>query len=297
MRISVILAFLAIAARGEAPLLAGDCARPILAMTYNIRLDTPADGQNSWTHRKNLLIGQIDTLRPEILGMQEVLPNQRADMEMALPQYHFVGGGRDDGRLAGEASPLAIDRRRFRILASGTFWLSPTPQLPSLGWDAGFRRVVTWAHLKGADGIRLLAINTHWDHQGALARRESGRLILSWMTKNLQKDEELVLLGDLNAEATEESVAQLTEHSALRDTRSASITPSTGGPISFNAFEALPKSGKLIDHIFVSPGIVVKAHSVVAQHENGHVPSDHFPVVALLDLPVRGKQQRACSTP
>lgn len=289
-----MMAFLAVAAGGEGPLLSGTCERPILAMTYNIRLDTSADGQNSWKHRKNLLIGQIKTLRPEILGMQEVLPNQREDMASALPQYSFVGGGRDDGKMAGEASPLAIDRRHFQILSSGTFWLSLTPDIPSLGWDAGFKRIVTWAHLEDKDGTRLLAINTHWDHQGAVARRESGRLILEWLDRNLKKNEQVIVMGDLNAESSEISVAQLLERGALRDTRTASASPSTGGAISFNGFEPIPKSGKLIDHIFVSEKIIVKAHNVVAQHENGRVPSDHFPVAALLDLPERDRRKGAC---
>lgn len=265
-----------------------DCGhRPLLAMTYNIRLDTPADGANAWIHRRHLLIGQVATLRPEILGMQEVLLSQKRDLEAALPSYRFVGAGRDDGRDAGEFSPLAIDTTTFRITATGMFWLSTSPNRPSLGWDAGYRRVATWARLtRRSDGARVLALNTHWDHQGLVARKRSGALVVDWLTRNRRQGEYIVLLGDFNAEIGEESVTQLVRGTlALRDTRQIAVTGSIGPRISYNGFESFPAEGKLIDHIFVGPGIGVQSHGVIAWHEGGRVASDHYPVVALLDLP------------
>src|SRR3546814_9887267 len=61
-----------------APANAGCVGTPLLAMTYNIRLDTPADGDDAWPHRRNFLIGQIAVMRPELLGLQEVLQIGRA---------------------------------------------------------------------------------------------------------------------------------------------------------------------------------------------------------------------------
>lgn len=265
-------------------------SEPVLAMTYNIRLDTSADGEKDWAHRKAMFIAQVGTLRPELLGMQEVLPNQKRDLQAAFPHYAFVGAGRDDGKEAGEASPLAISRRAFRIVSSGTFWLSPTPDRPSFGWDAGYRRVATWAHLvRRGGGGRLLVVNTHWDNSGLTARRESGAQILNWIERNRGKRELLVLLGDLNADNTEASVQQLTQPRRgsllLKDARLASQTGSSGPPFSFNAFDAFATSGKLIDHIFVSPEVAVRSHAVIAQHELGRVASDHYPVAALLEFP------------
>lgn len=289
--LSLILVALAMVL-GPTPALAQCAARPLLAMTYNIRLDTPSDGDNAWAHRKHLLIGQIATMRPDLLGLQEVLLGQKTDLESALPGYRFVGAGRDDGKLAGEFSPLAIDTAAFRIDDSGTFWLSPTPDVPSKGWDAGYPRVATWARLtRRSDGARLLAINTHWDHQGLVARREGGALILRWIEQHRKRGERLVLLGDFNAEIGEESVAQILKAGLrLQDTRRAARQGSFGPALSFNGFDAFPREGKLIDHIFVDPAISVRSHGVIAQHENGRVGSDHFPVAALFDLPSR----RAC---
>lgn len=269
--------------------LAGCNATPVLAMTYNIRLDTSADGTNAWVYRRPFLIGQIATLRPEVLGLQEVLLNQKRDLEAAFPGYRFVGGGRDDGREAGEFSPLAIDVAKFRVDASGMFWLSQTPDIPSLGWGAGYKRIATWARLvRRSDGAKLLVVNTHWDHQSMFARANGGALILDWLTRNRRSGEHLLLLGDFNAETSEDSVAQLTRGSlGLRDTKTIAAQGSFGPPLSFNAFNPFPAEGRLIDHVLVGPNIVVRRHGVIAQHQNGRVASDHFPVVALLDLPSR----------
>ncbi len=293
---NIILRALAIALLLAPASVSAQCtSRPVLAMTYNIRLDTTADGANAWTYRKDFLFNQIASMRPEILGLQEVLLNQKRDLEVAFPGYRFVGVGRDDSKEQGEFSPLAFDSSQFQIRESGTFWLSTSPALPSLGWDAGYKRLVTWARLiRKGDRTRLLVLNTHWDHQGLVARRESGKLVLSWLGKNRQRNERLVLLGDFNADESEESVAQLTADrasgSALFDTRTISATGSAGPSFSFNAFNAFPATGKLIDHIFVGTGIGVRMHAVIAQHENGRVASDHFPVVALLDIPSRAGQ-------
>lgn len=265
---------------------------PLLAMTYNIRLDTPSDGENDWPHRRNFLIGQIVTMRPELLGLQEVLPHQKRELETALPDYLFVGVGRDDGREQGEFAPLAIDRRHLRVTGQGAFWLSPTPDVPSLGWDGAFKRMVTWARItRRTDGAHLLVLNTHWDHVGTVARMHSGAMMLEWIARNRRKGEEVIVMGDFNAGADEPSVRQLTANpgkgAALVDARIASAMGSFGPRISFNGFDPFPREGKLIDHVFASPSIAVRTHGVIAQHEHGRVASDHFPVVALLDLPQR----------
>lgn len=271
----------------------GDCAAPILAMTYNIRLDTAADGQNSWTHRRDFLIGQIEMLRPGLLGMQEVLPNQRADLQSALTGYAFVGGGRDDGELAGEASPIAIDRRLFRIEASGTFWLSPTPSIPSTGWDAAYPRIVTWARLRyRGSKTRVLVVNTHWDHVGRQARAESGRQLARWLQDAHRGEDAVIMLGDYNTDSDDPALADMLQLTGLRTAQVAATSTGAGEqPSTFNRFEVQPPAGLVIDHIFVSENVAVRRSMVLAQHLNGRVPSDHFPFAALLGLPSkqRGK--------
>ena len=94
---------------------------PIRLMTYNIRLDLASDGANAWPHRRDWVAAQIVWLRPDIFGMQEVLPNQKSDLSAALPGYQILGGGRDDGKEKGEASPIGFNPQRFDLLESGLF--------------------------------------------------------------------------------------------------------------------------------------------------------------------------------
>lgn len=258
-------------------------------MTYNIRLDTPADGDNRWANRRDLLVAQVRLLRPAVLGLQEVLPGQRADLAAALPGYRFVGGGRDDGKGQGEAAPLAIDTAVFRIADSGMFWLSPTPDVPSLGWDAAYRRVASWARLvRRADGAPVLALGTHWDHVGQAARQASARQLLGWIAAHRRRDEAVILLGDFNAGLDEPSLQALTHgQPALADSRALAQEPAVGGAITFNGFVPLPATGGAIDHVFVTAPVQVRRHHVLAETFDGRLASDHFPVIADLELACR----------
>lgn len=265
-------------------------ADELRVMTYNIRLDTEADGVNRWANRRALFTGQIRLLRPDILGMQEVVPGQRADLVADLPGYLALGGGRDDGKSGGEASPLFVARSRFAVLGSGMFWLSPTPAVPSLGWDAAYRRVATWAHLRRrSDGMRLLAINTHWDHLGKQARLNSALQLRGWIAANRRAGEAVVLLGDFNAPLIEASMQALLEPGLLADSRALSQEPAIGATITFNGWTAIPTSGDTIDHVLVGAGLGVKRYHALAEHFDGRLASDHFPVI--VDL-----APKACAT-
>ena len=260
----------------------------VRAMTYNIRLDVASDGANAWPHRRTEFLSQIRLLHPAILALQEVVPGQYADLRAGLPGYAFTGGGRDDGAGQGEASPLAVDRSALAIVSSGMFWLSPTPDRPSLGWDAAFRRVATWAQLRRRDdGLRILAISTHWDHVGLDARRNSALQLRRWIAAHRIDKQPVVLLGDFNAPLAEPSLASLMQGQLVSDSRALSREPPVGAAATFNGFDPVPRAGSTIDHILVG-GIGVSRHHVLAEHFDGRVASDHFPVIADLAPACRG---------
>lgn len=254
-------------------------------MTYNIRLDVASDGENAWANRRAWVAAQIQWLHPDIFGMQEVLPNQRADLAAALPGYQLLGGGRDDGRDKGEASPIGFDRRKFELVDSGLFWLSPTPAVPSKGWDAAYNRVATWVRLR-AHGRResILAINTHWDHIGLVARRESAAQIVRWIAANTKRCDRVMLFGDFNSEYDTEPLRHVRE-SGLRDAREVTKAPPFGPAATFNGFKNPDPAAHAIDHFLLGKEIEVNRYMVLAQLINGRWPSDHFPV--LVDVTVR----------
>lgn len=269
-----------------AALLPADHVRPdegteLRLMTYNIRYDTPKDGENAWPNRREAVIELIRFHRPELLGVQEALVHQRDWMQGSLPGYIAVGVGRDDGRSGGELSPLFIKQERFDVHESGTFWLSTTPHKPSRGWDAAFPRIATWARVSDrVTGLQYLAVNTHWDHRGNEARIQSARLILGWLVENSKRDERLILMGDLNSTPSSKAYQALFEGGLLTDSISSSELPPYGPRGTYNGFDVFNNGKEAIDHILLSPEIRVLRHGVITQQAEGRVPSDHYPVLA-----------------
>lgn len=263
---------------------AGAAAPSARVMTYNIRLDLASDGDNSWSHRKDLVAQLIRHEAPDIFGTQEVLPNQRRDLEQALPGYTFVGVGRDDGAKAGEASPLAWRSDRYEAVASDTFWLSETPSQPGKGWDAAYPRIATWAILKDrANGAELRVLNTHFDQVGQEARRNAARQILDWVENGPGADLPTIVCGDFNSTLDSEPYRILSA-GHLIDGRVATRAPPYGPRGTFNGWQVDSDAESPIDHIFVSPGVAVSRYAVITQHWGGRLPSDHYPVMVELEI-------------
>ncbi len=255
---------------------------PMRVMSFNIRLDLASDGVNRWSERRDFFVGQVALMKPTLLGLQEVVPGQKADLERMLPGYAFLGLPREDGKSKGEYSNLAVDRAAFRVRASGTFWLSPTPTVPSKGWDAAFSRIATWARLtRVADGKRLLVLNSHFDHRGEVAKLEGARQVAAWLKANRRPGEAVIMTGDLNSIPDSPPLAALTGDGGLRDSRIGSVSPPIGPEGTFNAFVTAPTDSKRIDYVLADPDVAVERHAVLAWHgPSGRVASDHFAVVA-----------------
>lgn len=284
----VTLLFTALVAACAHPTGTADAsAVSIKAMTFNVRVDVAADGKNAWPNRKALVKALIHHEAPDILGLQEVLLHQKRDLEEALPDYAVIGAGRDDGKQSGEFAPLAYRSDRFELVDSGTFWLSPTPDVPGKGWDAALPRVATWAMLRErASGRLLRTLNTHFDHAGAKARTKSAELVGQWSAGAEQAGMPTIVMGDFNAVPGSEPYRHLINTAATRlsDSRSISQTPPYGPPGTFTGFRIERDAPEPIDYIFVTPEFAVERHAVITQHWDGRLASDHYPVTALLRL-------------
>ncbi|MGB5555573.1 MAG: endonuclease/exonuclease/phosphatase family protein, partial [Flavobacteriaceae bacterium] len=114
-------------------------------MTYNIKYDNVSDTVNNWNDRKEAMVDQLKKHDPGIIGMQEVLYGQLEYLDESLPDFEYVGVGRDDGKQKGEFSPILYNSKKFALLRSNTFWLSKTPEKVSVGWDAALERICTYA--------------------------------------------------------------------------------------------------------------------------------------------------------
>ena len=272
-------ALLAVAVLSTAPAaLAGDPAT-VRVMSYNIRLDSPSDNP-PWSERREPMADQIAFLDPDLLGLQEAQPHQVLYLAEQLPAYDHYGLGRDDG-VSGESATLFWRRDRYERLSAETLWCSPTPTVPSKGWDAAYPRTVTRVLLRDRRDGRLLDVrNTHFDHVGVVAREQCAALIVAMQPVEVDGGRaDVVLMGDFNTGPGTAPYERIVA-SGLRDARAAS--PIDFGPAgTFNAFDiASDNEGVAIDHIFVGPGFHVERFAVPTDSFGGRVISDHFPVVA-----------------
>lgn len=260
----------------------------INVMSFNIRLDVKSDSLNSWPYRKDLAASQILFHEADFVGLQEALHHQLTDLKERLPGYESVGGARNDGKESGEYSAILYNTQRFELQVSETFWLSETPALPgSKSWDAAITRIVTWGKFKDRKTGKIFFIfNTHFDHIGKEARKQSARLILQKI-HDLAEGQPVILTGDFNAAPNDEPIKILTDKSNPRhviNAKEISVTPHYGPSGTFNGFRNAEVNDHAIDYIFVKNGVQVLKHASLSQTWKGKFSSDHFPVFARLKI-------------
>lgn len=259
-------------------------ADAIDVMSFNIRHGRGDDGEHVWPNRRAIVPSVIASSGASIVGLQEVLDFQLAELVSALPRHRAIGVGRDDGVSAGEFAPLLVDTTRFTIVASGTFWFSDTPDVPgSMHWGNRITRIATWARLadrRTADTLRVY--NAHWDHESQPSRERSASLLLARASRDGSPRDGVLVTGDFNAGEANPAFRALVGGGGasvhLRDSyRVQHPTASVVG--TFNAFRG-DSTGEKIDAILIGPDWHVEAAEIVRTRVGRLWPSDHFPVVA-----------------
>ena len=258
-------------------------AQNIRIITYNIRYNNPGDGINAWPNRSQQVAALLEFHQADIFGLQEALIGQIQDIQKQLPHMKWVGVGRDDGKEAGEFSPLFYNSKKFKALKSGWFWLSQTPEKPGLGWDAACNRICTWLLLEAdKKDQQFMVFNTHFDHQGTKARTESAKLILQKI-KELNRDNlPVILTGDFNLTPEQEPISVITKE--LKDSRSIIKDAPYGPAGTFNGFKFDSPLKERIDYVFVNNRVEVKQYGVLSDSKDQRYPSDHLPVFVNFEL-------------
>lgn len=258
-------------------------AQDLKVMTYNIRLSLESDKENAWTERKPDVLKLLSYYHPDFFGVQEAVPQQMTEIKTGLKNYDFVGVGRDNGKNSGEYSAIFYDSEKLKILESGTFWLSETPEKPSKGWDAAYNRICTFAlfQLKKG-GKNFWAFNVHFDHVGNVARKNSADLILKKINAFNTKNFPVVLTGDFNLTDEAEPIKIISNK--MNDSFYHSKKPHYGPIGTFTAFDinTIPKDR--IDYIFTQKFTIENIRTINDRRENLLYPSDHFPVIATLNF-------------
>jgi endonuclease/exonuclease/phosphatase family metal-dependent hydrolase len=258
-------------------------AQNIKVASYNIRMNTPRDGENAWDKRKDRVNELIQYHDFDIMGTQEGFKGQLEDIAR-LKEYTYSGSGRDDGKSAGEHCAIFYKKSRFKLLKSGDFWFSETPNVPGKGWDARCcNRICSWVKLKDNQTKKeFFVFNSHFDHEGVEARRNSGILLIAKI-KEIAGKLPVISMGDFNSLPETEQIQYMSKE--LNDTFSASEQNPYGPVGTFTAFKYDAPLKDRIDYIFTTDTFRVLKYGVLTDSYHQKFPSDHLPVV--VDLRIR----------
>ena len=250
----------------------------IKVMSYNIRLSSgteKADSIYHWQHRKEASLNLMHEENPTVFGLQEACPDQMDYMVENLPEYGYIGVGRDDGKRKGEHMSIFYLKDEVELIDGGTFWLSETPDQVSKGWDAACFRTCTWAVLKKKDtGKKFVYLNTHLDHKGKVAREESIKLIVARAEQITGGKLPVFITADFNSPTSNAIFKPMQE--AMLDARvEAPVTDDRG---TLNCWGTTPP-GVVIDHVFYRGAEAQKFEVLRDKDYGAPYVSDHYPVM------------------
>ena len=256
----------------------GKAQKPMNILTYNIRFNNPSDNENAWPKRSQDVIRLLKTHKSDIISVQEALYDQIMNLKDGMKGFDYVGVGRDDGNINGEFSAIFYNSNRYIVLENGTFWLSKTPNTPSKSWDAALNRICTWARFRENETHKSFYVfNTHFDHQGVVARKKSALLILKKISQIVERKEPVILTGDFNLTQEEKPLVLIRQK--LKDSRQVSLAVPKGPLGTFNGFDFQSKLESRIDYLFVNKYVEVNSYIVLTDSKDGRYPSDHLPVL------------------
>lgn len=257
---------------------------PVRTLSFNIRYGTANDGDHAWPNRRGHVVTLIRDHAPHLIGFQEALRLQLDELEQRLHRYQEIGVGRDDGKEAGEYAAIWVDTLRFRVMQSGTFWFSDTPEVPgSKHWGNDITRISTWARLVDrATGDTLRLYNNHWDHESQPSRERSAALLLERIATDGSPGDGILVMGDFNADEANPAARLMVRSTRvpLRDTFRA-VHPDARVVGTFNSFRGDSTLGK-IDFVLADRSWSVRDAGIDRRRFGLLWPSDHFAVWAIL---------------
>lgn len=252
--------------------------------TYNVRIKTMGDtNERAWDKRQSFVAQLISSYRFDVFGVQELVNiAQEKDLNKLLPSYNCFSKGRDNNEgTSGERLSIYYNKNRFNVIDSGFFFLSPTPNVASKGWDAALNRISVWVKLYDTITKKnFYFFNVHFDHMGITARSESANLLIS-KVKEIAGSETSYCVGDFNASPFETAVYDKMK-SYFTDSKIEGKSEQVNSVGTFNNWDVnagfLPESLR-IDYIFSTKAKILTYKVLTDKYVAETYPSDHFPVM------------------
>ncbi|OHB54431.1 MAG: hypothetical protein A2173_06745 [Planctomycetes bacterium RBG_13_44_8b] len=267
--------------------------------SFNIRYGTADDGESSWQHRKQIVFDLLRNHHPDVVGLQEALHFQINEICNELPQYSYLGAGRDDGKIKGEFCAILYLKERLDVNESDTFWLSGTPEVPgSITWGNACTRICTWARFVDKSNHQPFYLyNLHLDHVSQFSREKSA-ILLTQRIQNRRYPDPVIVTGDFNAGEDNPIVLYMKCQATLAGSNNLPVEnpapmvdtfrvvqPRATEVGTFHAFSGR-RTGEKIDYILTIRGVKVLNADILRDNVNGRYPSDHFPITATMSFAV-----------
>ncbi len=254
-------------------------------MSFNL-LCGGKDKKRAWTARKEMVVDTIRKEMPDTLGVQEAHYDWIKILVDGLPEYSYVGVGRDDGKTEGEFSAVFYKKGMFDVIDSGSFWLSETPDKPGKGWDAACIRICSWVKLKNKEnGKEFVHFNTHLDHVGLVAMQKGAELVTK-KAEEICPDLPAFFTGDFNVTPVSEPYRTVI-NGGFEDSRLVADVTDNGSTYHCDVFanDNPEHEHSIIDYCFKKGNIEIKEYKVIRDLYPGDLyPSDHYPVVVVANL-------------
>ncbi|MBR5441755.1 MAG: endonuclease/exonuclease/phosphatase family protein [Clostridia bacterium] len=243
-------------------------------MSFNIRCGDV--GNETWEDRIGIVSQTMLESEADSIGVQEATPEWMATLKETVGEkYAYVGVGRDDGDNEGEYSAVFYLKDKYEVVDSDTFWLSETPDKPSFGWDAACRRVCTWVQLKDKEtGKQYVHMNTHFDHVGISARKNSVEMIID--KAKTFTDIPVVFTADMNVVQGSTNYKQFVDSGYFRDTKF--DAPDSMNYCTYHDTKPEKHKGDVIDYVMINDGFDALSYKVVTEGIDGRFVSDHYPI-------------------
>lgn len=256
-------------------------AAPVTLATWNIRYANAKDSSegNGWHVRVQKIVDVVRFYDFDVLAVQEPDSNQVRDLASLLPEYDYV---QTDSVYF---HPIFYKRGMFTPVESGMFWYSQSGVPAEKGWDARYVRFCSWVNLE-YEGQNFYVFNSHWDHKGRNARKESAKLALT-QVKRIAGPERIVFTGDLNTDTDSPPYNTLKESTLLEDSKDLALVRYMPNK-TFTAFNVNAYAGWQLDHIFVNPQLRIMKYGILNDRyhdgEKWRYPSDHLPVMIKFNM-------------
>jgi endonuclease/exonuclease/phosphatase family metal-dependent hydrolase len=281
-----LLAGIGVCVAANGPMLSAADTPPgtnsLVVMTFNLRYASP-NPPNAWPQRRPVVKACLEKTAPDLIGTQEGLYSQLKDIAADLPDYTWIGLGREGGS-RGEFMAVFYRHARFEPLEYDHFWLSDTPNIvASSTWGNTVRRMVTWVRFRDRHADKEFFFwNTHLDHQVQGAREKAASLIRDRVDA-LKARQPILLVGDFNAVAGVNPAYEiLVNPNGFADTWTLARDRRQDNLNSFHNFQGPKTGGQRIDWILCRGDFTVLSTEIVTYSQDGQYPSDHFPVLAIL---------------